>query len=405
MTFMEDNCGTGYCKMGDTSPEADVANSRITSPKSKGMESNITLWQFLLELLLSNQYTHIIQWTNNEGEFKLLNAEDVARLWGMRKNKRNMNYDKLSRALRYYYDKNIIKKVMGQKFVYKFVSFPEVIKTENKVPFKVKMESLANEGQYKLPFGLTSPGMSNELRSHGHWSPHSAFVSAPRSSPPSTTRQQSHSPELQPRGRSPTIRKTEQTPLSSRDRSRSKSPRRFSPYNSPNSEPAHRRNSSTSSHGLSSPLNSSTDSNTHRGSAGLSSPPSVLTSHLHGRRHVPYPIPIPPSLASESSFTSPGLYTFSSPHRHALYKSGCQSLSPPFLFSSPGFGQRSPILPLHFWGSLALSPHYPAAPAFPFPTYIPGPMFSPVPMPPMHLDDLPSPRFSSHSPTKTISVQ
>ena len=109
------------------------------------MESNITLWQFLLELLLSDQHHNIIQWTNNDGEFKLINAEEVARLWGMRKNKHNMNYDKLSRALRYYYDKNIIKKVMGQKFVYKFVSFPEVVKTENKIPFKVKMESLSQE--------------------------------------------------------------------------------------------------------------------------------------------------------------------------------------------------------------------------------------------------------------------
>ena len=65
------------------------------------MESNITLWQFLLELLISNQHKNIISWTNNEGEFKLLNAEEVARLWGLRKNKHNMNYDKLSRALRY----------------------------------------------------------------------------------------------------------------------------------------------------------------------------------------------------------------------------------------------------------------------------------------------------------------
>ena len=114
------------------------------------MESNVTLWQFLLELLLSNQHGDIIQWTNNEGEFKLINAEEVAKQWGLRKNKHNMNYDKLSRALRYYYDKNIIKKVMGQKFVYKFVSFPEVIKTENKIPFKVKMESLAQEFGYPI---------------------------------------------------------------------------------------------------------------------------------------------------------------------------------------------------------------------------------------------------------------
>ncbi|XP_023219197.1 ETS domain-containing protein Elk-3-like [Centruroides sculpturatus] len=110
------------------------------------METNITLWQFLLELLLSNQYNHIITWTNSEGEFKLINAEEVARLWGLRKNKLNMNYDKLSRALRYYYDKNIIKKVLGQKFVYRFVSFPEIVKMENKIPFHVKMESISKTG-------------------------------------------------------------------------------------------------------------------------------------------------------------------------------------------------------------------------------------------------------------------
>ncbi|KAL3853841.1 hypothetical protein ACJMK2_017342 [Sinanodonta woodiana] len=125
---------------------------RLSSDHNKGMDSNITLWQFLLELLLNNQHLNIIQWTSNEGEFKLINAEEVAKLWGLRKNKTNMNYDKLSRALRYYYDKNIIKKVMGQKFVYKFVSFPEIVKTENKIPFRVKMESLANKyGQTTFP--------------------------------------------------------------------------------------------------------------------------------------------------------------------------------------------------------------------------------------------------------------
>ena len=68
---------------------------------------------------------HLISWTSLDGEFKLHRSEEVARLWGLRKNKTNMNYDKLSRALRYYYDKNIIQKVNGQKFVYRFVQFPE----------------------------------------------------------------------------------------------------------------------------------------------------------------------------------------------------------------------------------------------------------------------------------------
>ncbi|CAN0185856.1 unnamed protein product [Lampetra planeri] len=91
------------------------------------MDSTITLWQFLLQLLLDVRNQNLIAWTSSDGEFKLLQAEEVARLWGLRKNKTNMNYDKLSRALRYYYEKNIIKKVNGQKFVYKFVSFPESV--------------------------------------------------------------------------------------------------------------------------------------------------------------------------------------------------------------------------------------------------------------------------------------
>lgn len=69
------------------------------------MDSAITLWQFLLQLLQEPQNEHMICWTSNNGEFKLLQAEEVARLWGIRKNKPNMNYDKLSRALRYYYVK------------------------------------------------------------------------------------------------------------------------------------------------------------------------------------------------------------------------------------------------------------------------------------------------------------
>lgn len=95
-----------------------------SNPLINSMDPSITLWQFLLHLLEDQSQRHLISWTGcgSDGEFKLLDAEEVARLWGLRKNKHNMNYDKLSRALRYYYDKNIIKKVSGQKFVYKFVS-------------------------------------------------------------------------------------------------------------------------------------------------------------------------------------------------------------------------------------------------------------------------------------------
>ncbi|XP_075065431.1 ETS domain-containing protein Elk-3 isoform X2 [Mixophyes fleayi] len=118
------------------------------------MESAITLWQFLLQLLLDQKHEHLICWTSNDGEFKLLKAEEVAKLWGLRKNKTNMNYDKLSRALRYYYDKNIIKKVIGQKFVYKFVSFPEILKMDSHAVEVSRDSLLLQDSDCKIPSDL-----------------------------------------------------------------------------------------------------------------------------------------------------------------------------------------------------------------------------------------------------------
>uniref|UniRef100_A0A0A9Z3N8 GA-binding protein alpha chain n=1 Tax=Lygus hesperus TaxID=30085 RepID=A0A0A9Z3N8_LYGHE len=83
--------------------------------------SSMQLWQFLLELLTSYAHRDAIQWLEREGEFKLLDPEMVARLWGLKKKKPNMNYEKLSRALRYYYDGDMIAKVPGKRFVYKFI--------------------------------------------------------------------------------------------------------------------------------------------------------------------------------------------------------------------------------------------------------------------------------------------
>lgn len=80
----------------------------------------IQLWQFLLELLSDSRNAAIIAWEGTNGEFKLSDPDEVARKWGERKSKPNMNYDKLSRALRYYYDKNIMTKVHGKRYAYKF---------------------------------------------------------------------------------------------------------------------------------------------------------------------------------------------------------------------------------------------------------------------------------------------
>lgn len=80
----------------------------------------VQLWQFLLELLTDAKNSCCIRWEGTTGEFRMTNPEEVARRWGKRKNKPNMNYDKLSRALRYYYDKMFLTKVQGKRYTYKF---------------------------------------------------------------------------------------------------------------------------------------------------------------------------------------------------------------------------------------------------------------------------------------------
>ena len=68
---------------------------------SSGNNGQIQLWQFLLELLTDKDSQDCISWVGENGEFKLNDPELVAQRWGARKNKPSMNYEKLSRALRY----------------------------------------------------------------------------------------------------------------------------------------------------------------------------------------------------------------------------------------------------------------------------------------------------------------
>ncbi|NWY25629.1 GABPA protein, partial [Pheucticus melanocephalus] len=99
-----------------------ISGEDRSSPGNRtGNNGQIQLWQFLLELLTDKDARDCISWVGDEGEFKLNQPELVAQKWGQRKNKPTMNYEKLSRALRYYYDGDMICKVQGKRFVYKFV--------------------------------------------------------------------------------------------------------------------------------------------------------------------------------------------------------------------------------------------------------------------------------------------
>ena len=81
----------------------------------------------------------IIRWSFGEGcregEFIMTEPEGVARLWGQQKGKATMNYEKLSRALRYYKGGNVLVKFTS-KCLYSSNSFSfQFVKIENSTVF------------------------------------------------------------------------------------------------------------------------------------------------------------------------------------------------------------------------------------------------------------------------------
>uniref|UniRef100_UPI00398EAE61 transforming protein p68/c-ets-1-like isoform X5 n=1 Tax=Pristiophorus japonicus TaxID=55135 RepID=UPI00398EAE61 len=107
---------TDYLHIKQEAPPADTKFTSVTYPGN----GPIQLWQFLLELLLDKSCQSFISWTGDGWEFKLSDPNEVAKRWGNRKNKPKMNYEKLSRGLRYYYHRDIIHKTAGKRYVYRF---------------------------------------------------------------------------------------------------------------------------------------------------------------------------------------------------------------------------------------------------------------------------------------------
>jgi len=85
------------------------------------------LWEFIRSALRDPKTCPtVVKWEDErEGVFRIVESEKLARLWGEKKNNQKMTYEKLSRAMRTYYEKQILVPVpktglYPKKLVYKF---------------------------------------------------------------------------------------------------------------------------------------------------------------------------------------------------------------------------------------------------------------------------------------------
>lgn len=109
--------------VSQTSSSLDVKRSLSRrDPTKKHTPRGTHLWEFIRDILLNPETNPgLIKWEDRtEGVFRFLKSEAVAQLWGKKKNNSSMTYEKLSRAMRYYYKREILERVDGRRLVYKF---------------------------------------------------------------------------------------------------------------------------------------------------------------------------------------------------------------------------------------------------------------------------------------------
>ncbi|NXK18138.1 ETV7 factor, partial [Arenaria interpres] len=136
--------------ISEGSCRAETISSLPTAP-SAPVDGKIAdcrlLWDYVYQLLSDSRYEPYIKWEDKEAKvFRVVNPNGLAQLWGNHKNRMNMTYEKMSRALRHYYKLNIIKKEPGQKLLFRFLKTPgEIIHEKSS-----KLEQLENEDHEDL---------------------------------------------------------------------------------------------------------------------------------------------------------------------------------------------------------------------------------------------------------------
>ncbi|XP_073443421.1 transcription factor ETV7-like [Dendrobates tinctorius] len=92
------------------------------------------LWDYLHKLLDDKRYESYIRWEDKDLKvFRVVDPNKLAAFWGNHKNRPNMTYEKMSRALRQYYKISLLKKESGKKLTFRFLRSPRERPTSEKI--------------------------------------------------------------------------------------------------------------------------------------------------------------------------------------------------------------------------------------------------------------------------------
>merc|ERR1712179_356463 len=104
----------------ESDPDFDPEDLEVQPPRKKGSKQKISGW--IVSLLRSPETNpSVITWEDEpNGKFRVTDSARYAELWGEVKQNPNMNYEKLSRAMRYYYKNKEISMVANERLTYAF---------------------------------------------------------------------------------------------------------------------------------------------------------------------------------------------------------------------------------------------------------------------------------------------
>jgi len=166
--------------------EFDVfARSRLLHKRDH--QRKMPLWLFLIATLRADHKQVCLRWKNCEKyEFLVKDKNLLAKLWGLFKGNPAMDYSKLTRALRYYYKKDLIEKAADQPYTYKFILSEKTLRylpTQGELAQYIPEETsdYTNQRTKSLPDFLSvfSPLCSNEQQSESGSTPSSTESSVP----------------------------------------------------------------------------------------------------------------------------------------------------------------------------------------------------------------------------------